>query len=68
MSKPASGSSEKLLIRVGVGLLVAVLGLFVIQMLLGWIFSLIRMAVLLALLGIVVWFVVIGPPGWGDDD
>lgn len=69
MAKRASRSrSSDLLFRVGVGVLAVILGLFVLQWILGWLFSMIKIAVLLALLAIAVWFVVIGPPGWGDGD
>jgi hypothetical protein len=67
MVKPASRSSERLFYRVGLGILALVAVWIVVQMVLGWIFSLIRVALLLALLGIVAWFVLIGPP-WMDDD
>jgi undecaprenyl pyrophosphate phosphatase UppP len=67
MAKPASRSSD-LLFRVGVGILAIVLGLLVLQWVLSWLFGLIKVAILLAVLGIALWFVLIGPPGWGDKD
>ena len=48
--------------KVGVALLVIVLACLVVQLFLGFVFSLIRMALFLALFGVVAWFVLIGPP------
>lgn len=68
MVKPASRSSNGLLFRLGVGVLAVVAGIMLLQFLLSWILGLFKVAVLLAVLGIAVWFVLIGPPGWGDKD
>lgn len=51
-----------LLGKIGVALVVIVLAWLVVQLFLGFVFSLIRMALFLALFGVVAWFVLIGPP------
>jgi hypothetical protein len=64
---PASRSrSERFLTRVLLGLVVVILAWFVVQIVLGWIFTLVRIALLLGLLAVVAWFVLIGPPGSDD--
>lgn len=67
MAGPASRSSERLLTRILLGLLVLVVAWVVLQWVLGALFALLRIALLLALFGIVAWFVLIGPPGMSDD-
>jgi hypothetical protein len=67
MPRPASRSSESLLTRVLLGLVVLLVAWFVLQLVVGWLFTLLRVALLLGLLGIVGWFVLIGPPGVDDD-
>lgn len=63
--QPTSGSNETLT-RVVVGLLVLVIGVLVFQVVLGWIFSLVRVALMLVLLGLVAWLVLVGPPGMDE--
>lgn len=58
--------TDQTLVRVGIGVLAVIAAIMVLNMVLGWLFSLIRIALLLALLGIVVWFVLIGPPGMDE--
>jgi hypothetical protein len=65
MAQPRSGASE-LLTRVAIGIIVLAAGLIVFQFLLGWIFSLIRVALLLGLLALVAWLVLVGPPGMDE--
>lgn len=65
MAQPKSGASE-LLTRVAIGIIVLAAGLIVFQFLLGWIFSLIRVALLLGLLALVAWLVLVGPPGMDE--
>jgi hypothetical protein len=65
MAQPRSGASE-LLTRVVLGIVVLAAGLIVFQFLLGWIFSLIRVALLLGLLALVAWLVLVGPPGMDE--
>jgi hypothetical protein len=65
MAQPRSGASE-LLTRVVIGIIVLAAGLIVFQFLLGWIFSLIRVALLLGLLALVAWLVLVGPPGMDE--
>jgi hypothetical protein len=65
--EPASRtSSERLLTRILLGLVIIILAWFVLDFVLGWLFQLLRIAVLLALLGIVAWIVLVGPPGSDD--
>lgn len=67
MAKPASRVTDQVLTRVGLAVIVLIVASIVLKMVLGWIFNLVRVAVLLALLGLAVWFVFIGPPGRDDD-
>jgi hypothetical protein len=66
VAEPASRTSERLLTRILLGLAVLVLAWLVLDFLLGWLFQLVRIALLLALLGVVAWFVLVGPPGSDD--
>lgn len=61
MVRPAR-PSEGLLRRVGVALLVVLVLWLVLQLLVGFVFSLIRMLLFLALFAVVAWIVLIGPP------
>jgi hypothetical protein len=54
--------SEGWLGRVGLVLLGVLIVWFVVSSLLGFVFSLIRMLMFVALFAIVAWFVLIGPP------
>ena len=56
-------ADDQLLLRIGVGVLAVIAAIMVLNWLLGAIFALIRVALLLVLLGVVAWFVLIGPPG-----
>ena len=47
--------------RVVLGVVAVVIGLFLFNVVLGWLYSLIRVAVIIALLGVVLWFVFVGP-------
>jgi len=60
-------ANDQLILRIGVGVLAVIAAIMVLNIILGWIFSLIRVALLLALLGVVAWFVLIGPPGDDGD-
>jgi hypothetical protein len=66
MAKPAARTSDQVLMRLAMGVILV----FALWLLLGWIvgfiFTLVRAALLLVLLGIVGWFVLIGPPGSDD--
>ena len=66
MPAQRSRRSDQLLWRVAVGALAVIVVIMVLNMVLGWVFAMIRMAVLLAILGIVAWFVLIGPPGMDE--
>lgn len=67
MANPGMRRSERLLTRVALGVLLLVLGWIVLGWILGALVALVRVALLLALLGVVAWFVLIGPGGSGDD-
>ena len=58
--------SEGWLGRAGLVLLAALIVWFLVASVLGFVFSLIRMLLLVALFAIVAWFVLIGPPDRGD--
>lgn len=63
MAKSAMSGSDRLLMRVALVLLVLVLGWVVLGWVLSALYTLVRIAILLALLGVVAWFVLVGPPG-----
>jgi hypothetical protein len=63
MAKSGTRSSERLIISLLAGVLLLVVGWWVLNLVMGAIFALVRVALLLALLGVVAWFVLIGPPG-----
>lgn len=54
--------------RIGIVVLAVIAGIMVLNWVLGAIFALVRIVLLLALLGVVAWFVLIGPPGMDDGD
>jgi hypothetical protein len=58
--------SEGWLSRVGLVLLGMLIVWFLVSSILGFVFSLIRMLLLVALFAIVAWFVLIGPPDRRD--
>jgi hypothetical protein len=58
--------SEGWLGRVGLVLLGVLIVWFLVSSVLGFVFSLIRMLLLVALFAIVAWFVLIGPPDRHD--
>lgn len=66
MAEQPTSRSNETLTRVAVGLLVLVVGVLVFQVVLGWIFSLVRVALMLVLLGLVAWLVLVGPPGMDE--
>jgi len=55
-----------MLMRIGLGVLAVIAAIMVLNFVLGFLFSMIRVALLLVLLGIVAWFVLIGPPGMDE--
>jgi hypothetical protein len=59
-------SSEGWMGRVGLVLLGVLITWFVVSSVLGFVFSLIRMLLFVALFAIVAWFVLIGPPDRHD--
>lgn len=66
MAKTSSSSSDQWVSKLIVGAALVILGWFVIKVVVGWLVGLVTAAVMLLLLGIVLWFVFIGPPG-GDE-
>jgi uncharacterized membrane protein YiaA len=63
MSRTGTRTSERLLMSVVLGIVLLVVGWWVLNLVMGAIFALVRVALLLALLGVVAWFVLVGPPG-----
>lgn len=66
MAQSASGTGDRILMRIAVGVIVLFIGWVVLGWVLGALLTLIRVALLLGLLAVVGWFVLVGPPG-GDD-
>lgn len=66
MARPASRTSDQILMRLAVGVILVFVLWLVVSWLVGFVVALIRMAVLLLLLGVVAWFVLIGPSGSDD--
>jgi Ca2+/Na+ antiporter len=58
--------SDGLLTRIGFVLLGVLIVWLVVSSILGFVFSLIRMLLFLALFAIVAWFVLVGPPDRRD--
>lgn len=65
MSRPAA-PRDSFATRVVVGLVLLVLAWIVLRMVLGFVYSLIRAALFIALFGVVAWVVLVGPPGRRD--
>lgn len=59
VERPTSGLGSRIVIAV----LVIVTASLVLRFLLGFVFGLIRALFFLALVGVVAWFVIVGPPG-----
>lgn len=70
MAQSTSRTSDRLLMRLAVGVILVFLGWvvlgWVLSVLVGTLVALIRVALLLGLLAIVGWFVLVGPPGADD--
>ena len=62
MSRPAE-PRDSLATRVVVGLVLLVLAWIVLRLVLGFVYSLIRSALFIALFAVVAWVVLVGPPG-----
>lgn len=62
MSRPAS-PRESLATRVIVGGILLLLAWIAIRMALGFVYSIVRALVFVALFAVVVWIVLVGPPG-----
>jgi len=61
MASSESGSRDRLASRVVLGIVAVIVGWLVFGMVLHALYSLIRMAVMIVLLGVVLWFVFVGP-------
>jgi hypothetical protein len=62
MSRPVA-PRERLATRVIVGGILLLLAWIVIRMALGFVYSIVRSLVFLALFAVVAWIVLVGPPG-----
>lgn len=65
MSRPAA-PRESLATRVIVGLVILVVAWIVVRILLGFVYSIIRALLFIALFALVAWVVLVGPPGRRD--
>jgi hypothetical protein len=63
MARPTSRSSDQLLLRLAVGVILVFVLWWAVSFLFGIVMTFIRMALLLLLLLVVGWFVLIGPSG-----
>ncbi|MGH9111382.1 MAG: hypothetical protein ACRDZN_03645 [Acidimicrobiales bacterium] len=61
MVRPAE-RGQGFLGKIGIALLVVLVAWLAVQLFLGFVFSLIRMALFVALFAVVAWFVLVGPP------
>jgi hypothetical protein len=59
MAQPVEPRGSSFLTRLAIGVLVLV----ALWLVVGFVFSLLRSLVFLALIGLVVWIVLVGPPG-----
>ena len=59
-------SSDQLLMRVAVGVLLVIVAVMLLNWVLGFLYSIIRVILLLGLLAVVGWFVLVGPPGMDE--
>lgn len=66
MAQSASGTGDRILMRIAVGVIVLFIGWVVVGWVLSALLAFVRVALLLGLLAVVGWFVLVGPPG-GDD-
>jgi hypothetical protein len=63
MAQPVEPRGSSFLSRLAIGVLVLVALWLVVGFVVGFVFSLLRSLVFLALIGLVVWIVLVGPPG-----
>jgi uncharacterized membrane protein len=63
VERPSSGPGGKLAMVA----VIAIVGYLVIQFVFGLIFGFLKTLLVLALVGVGVWFLVVGPPGKGKD-
>jgi uncharacterized membrane protein len=63
MARPPAPPRESITTRVLVGLVLLVVAWFVIRVVLGTVFALIRAALFVALFAVIAWVVLVGPPG-----
>jgi hypothetical protein len=65
MSRPAA-PREGIATRVIVSLVVLVIAWIVVRILLGFVYSIVRSLLFIALFAVVAWIVLVGPPGRRD--
>ena len=65
MSRPAA-PRDSLATRVVVGLVLLVVAWLVLRVVLGFVYSIIRSLLFVALFAVVAWIVLVGPPGRHD--
>lgn len=63
MARPSSRTSDQVLLRLAVGVILVFVLWWLVSWLVGFVVALVRTALLLLLLGVVAWFVLVGPPG-----
>jgi hypothetical protein len=66
MAPPSARPRESLLGRVVVALAILFLAWLLLQIVVGWVFSIVRALVILALFAVVAWVVLIGRPDRRD--
>jgi hypothetical protein len=66
MAPPSARPRESLLGRFVVGLAILFLAWLLLQIVVGWVFSIVRALVILALFAVVAWVVLIGRPDRRD--
>lgn len=71
MAQSASRASDRLLMRLAVGVILVFVGWvvlgWVLKALIGTLMALLQVALLLGLLAVVGWFVLVGPSGTDDE-
>ncbi|HEX6570118.1 MAG TPA: hypothetical protein VF015_13160 [Acidimicrobiales bacterium] len=63
---PPAPPRESLTTRVLVGIVLLVVAWFVIRVMLGMVYSIVRSLLFIALFAVVAWIVLVGPPGRHD--
>jgi hypothetical protein len=63
MAQPVGPRESSFLTRLAIGVLILVALWLVVGVVVGFVFSILRSLVFLALFGLVAWIVLVGPPG-----